>query len=226
MNEENKNLPKKDISDKELLMQECQALAAEELVSGIAKERTVAKLVKMGLEESNAEAVIRKVEADLINLEKQEKLTSLSFVNGIMGGFLGAILGAFIWGGITVLTDYEIGYVAWAIGLLCGFGTVWFSGRKKGLPLQLSAVLFSALGVIGGKYFIFYHVVKKTVIAEAGKVAAQEIELFSMNLFNYFVDHISTILSGYDVLWAVLAVFSAWKIPAAVHLKVKDSTDK
>lgn len=223
MTKKDMHLSKKDISDKELLMEECLALTKEELLSGIEKERISQKLVKMGLELSNAESLIKTVQTNLIAISEKEKPTPLSLLNGVLGGVLGSLLGGFIWGGITVLTDYEIGYIAWAIGLICGFGVVWFSGGKKGLLLQFFAVLSSVFGILGGKYFIFYHVVKKAVIAEAGQIAAAEVELFSLKLFNYFLEHISTILSGYDVLWVVLAVLTAWKIPAAVNLKIKNN---
>lgn len=45
-----------------------------------------------------------------------------SLMMGITGGFLGAAIGAVLWAVITVLTKYQIGYMALGVGFLAGFG--------------------------------------------------------------------------------------------------------
>jgi len=40
----------------------------------------------------------------------------------ILGGLAGGLVGAGIWAGIAYMTDYEIGWIAWGVGALVGFG--------------------------------------------------------------------------------------------------------
>ncbi len=63
-------------------------------------------------------------------------------LNGkVIGAALGtAILGAVVWAGIVIKTEYEIGWLAWGIGALIGFGTVKAGGSGM-RPAVLAAVL-------------------------------------------------------------------------------------
>ncbi|MCP5022738.1 MAG: hypothetical protein GY930_13310 [bacterium] len=68
----------------------------------------------------------------------------------VIGAAIGAaILGAVVWAGIAIKTDYEIGWVAWGIGALVGFGTMKAGGIGM-RPAVLAAVL-AALSILGGR---------------------------------------------------------------------------
>jgi len=56
---------------------------------------------------------------------------------GIVGGVIGLIVGAVLWAIITVVTDYQIGYMALGVGFLVGAG-VRFLG--KGIEPQFGYV--------------------------------------------------------------------------------------
>lgn len=61
-------------------------------------------------------------------------------------------MGGLVWGFILILTDYEVGFVAWGIGFLAGFLVVRFAGGRKGAPLQAIAIVSSLVGIMLGKY--------------------------------------------------------------------------
>jgi len=69
----------------------------------------------------------------------------------LLGGALGALVGACIWAAVSWATHLEIGWVAWGVGCLVGAGAVAMGGRGK----QAAAVcaLLAAVGIFGGKVF-------------------------------------------------------------------------
>ena len=82
--------------------------------------------------------------------------TPIKLLMGAVGGFLAAVVGAFIWGQIINLTEYEAGVVAIGIGFLCGYAVLRLSQGGKGILYQLIAVGSSVLGIFFGKYYGVY----------------------------------------------------------------------
>ena len=62
-----------------------------------------------------------------------------NLVNGIVAGTLSAVVGAAIWAGITIMTEYQIGWIALGIGFVVGY-SVQLAG--KGLD--------TIFGIVGG----------------------------------------------------------------------------
>ena len=71
----------------------------------------------------------------------------------MVAGLAAAILGAAIWAGIVIGTGYEVGYVAWGIGILVGLG-VTLSGSERGKVIGFSAGGLAMMGLIFAKLFI------------------------------------------------------------------------
>ncbi len=71
----------------------------------------------------------------------------------MIGGLVAAIIGAFVWAGIVYGTGYEVGYVAWGVGLLVGIVMVGLA-KTANAGLGVSAAAFAALGLIVGKLLI------------------------------------------------------------------------
>ena len=75
------------------------------------------------------------------------------FPIAVAAGFVSAIIGSVIWAGIVYYIDYEIGFVAWAIGVLIGF-VMAVIANEKSIMLGIIASLFAIISIVGGKYFI------------------------------------------------------------------------
>ncbi len=60
-----------------------------------------------------------------------------------------ALVGALIWGLIAYVTEYELGYIAWGIGLLVGLVAVKFGGR--GLATAATCAALTLVAIMGGK---------------------------------------------------------------------------
>ena len=142
-----------------------------------------------------------------------EPVTASALPGALMGGAIAAIVGGAAWGLITAITGWEIGYVAWGIGLLAGFGVVMGSGGRRGTPLQLVAVASAVLGILIGKYFTFFQALKEWVAEEQGAEVAAELTMISVSGFQFFLGNIGVMLSGFDAIWVLLAVGTAWGIP-------------
>ena len=78
------------------------------------------------------------------NLRKQQDL-----VLAVVGGLSAAVLGAIVWAMFTVATNYQIGYMAIAVGLLVGFSVRYFGAgvdKHFGYIGAILALVGCALG--------------------------------------------------------------------------------
>jgi hypothetical protein len=132
------------------------------------------------------------------------------FLMAALAGLVAAIVGAVVWGLIVRWTDYEVGFVAWGIGFIVGTAVVLGAQHARGLPLQVIAVVLAVVGVVLGKYLAFVWIGQD----ELGKVGL-ELPVFSKDTVDLFWDAKSDIWSGWDLLWAGLAVVTAFRIPQA-----------
>lgn len=137
---------------------------------------------------------------------QQEPIPARSIYNGALAGVVAAAVGAAAWGVIVWLTNYEIGIAAIGIGLLVGWAVLMASGRRKGLPLQLVAVLASVAGILAGKYV--------TVYLEVREVVGDELAFTDPFVFQLLTTNLDAFFSLFDLLWIGLAVFTAWRFLA------------
>ncbi len=95
----------------------------------------------------------------------------------------GALLGALIWAIVAVATGFEIGWIAWGVGLLAGLGmAMGYRPAEGGVPAVLAAIM-ALVGVAAAKVFILaWYVVPAlaTAGAEAAVVDARMIAQFRM----------------------------------------------
>ena len=68
------------------------------------------------------------------------------------GGLVAGLIGAAIWAGIAYATDREVGFVAWAIGGLVGFGVRVGAQEKVGFGVGGLAVGVALLAIVVGKF--------------------------------------------------------------------------
>jgi hypothetical protein len=92
---------------------------------------------------------------------------------GCLFSAAGALIGAFLWCGVAKALDCELGYVAWAVGLLAG------GGMQLGMRAQTNlagviAALFAVGGIFIGKVMVIAWVVFPMIAKEA---AAEKVKL-------------------------------------------------
>ncbi len=56
----------------------------------------------------------------------------MRYLTWLVAGLIGGLIGAVVWAAVVYLTDYELGIIAWAIGVLSGLGVRAVAGDTKG----------------------------------------------------------------------------------------------
>lgn len=110
---------------------------------------------------------------------------SQRLLRATIAGAVAALIGGGVWAGLVITTGVEIGYVAWGIGLLCGFA-VSKLGRGNGSIFQGMAVIFSLIGIAIGKMAY--------VLSEGSGMT------------------IADTLGGVDIIFVLLAIVTAWQM--------------
>ena len=198
-----------------------EVLISEQLGSGKNRTEVVRNLVQSGMTESEVTQTVERVFSQMKKTASEEEISGGALVPAILGGLLAAVIGGATWAGIGIWTGLEAGYVAWAIGLLCGMGVVMFTGGKKGMSLQGVAVVTSVLGIVIGKYGTYQYDYQQWLMEEGhGTSTVERFGLFSGGMMQVFAENLSAMMTPFDLLWVGLAVFTAWSIPKASGLKI------
>jgi hypothetical protein len=207
------------IKDEEKQREEARKKAVEYVIKqfkeGVPKETIIARLTQNGAGVEAARSFVESIHGQLVKEADKEEFSTSALVIALVAAFVAAIIGGAIWGGIVILTNYEIGFMATGIGLLCGFAVTFFT-EKKGLPLQIIAVFAALAGILVGKYLTFFSVLKDILASEFGAAAASQVGIFSSDVVSFFFESFGDLLSFYDLLWVALAILAAWSIPRAV----------
>jgi hypothetical protein len=75
-------------------------------------------------------------------------------LKGLLGAVVGATLGALIWIAIGYYTGFEVGYIAWGVGLLAGIG-MQFAGSERLSPATGAlATVAAVLAILIAKYAV------------------------------------------------------------------------
>lgn len=127
--------------------------------------------------------------------------TESNLLMGLIGGGVAMLVSAIIWGVITYVTEYQIGWMAIGVGFLVGFAVKYF-GRGKTAVFGISSAVLALIGCVLGN-LMFY----------AGIIAREEgasfLEVFFFFLFTpaAAVELFSLAFEFMDVLFYGLA---AW----------------
>jgi hypothetical protein len=199
------------------------AFVAEQMKAGADEEAIVAMLQERGVERGEAQQLVGTVYPELMRAAEAEQFTPQALLPAVAGGLLAAIVGGIVWGLIVILTDYEVGFVAWGIGFLAGFLVVRFAGGRKGVPLQAIAIVSSLVGIVLGKYIAYVYFIKEAVREQVSEEAADSIGYFDTDVMRAFREDFSNVFGGYDLLWAGLAIFTAWRMARPSGIRPRKS---
>lgn len=128
-------------------------------------------------------------------------------------GAVGALIGAAIWATVRIYANAEVGYIAWGIGGLAGFGVVLGARPSRGKPYQIASVACALGGLVIGKFWGFAGAASRLYEKESGEPWPHG--LFSAEMLEWFNVNLSNELGPFDLLWLFLAVATAWQLPAS-----------
>lgn len=84
-------------------------------------------------------------------------------IKGLIGAVLGGAVGAMIWAAIAYFTHYEIGWIAWGVGGLVGFGMMMGAQDSSGAHTGAVAAIIALASICAGKYVAIHFMVKDDV---------------------------------------------------------------
>ena len=125
-------------------------------------------------------------------------------IMSVSGGLIGGFVGAAIWAAIIALTEYEIGWIAWAVGALVGIGVRIGSSGEEGPWLGILSVLIAFASIYAGKAFGLYF-----LAVNLGQIPPDANPIMVL-AFCFFA--VPFVMGLFDILWFGLAGFTAFKI--------------
>jgi len=91
---------------------------------------------------------------------------------GLIGAVVGGAIGAAVWALVSNLTGYEIGFVAWGVGVAAGVGMVVASGGRAGAIGGVLAALVALTAVAIGKYAVVAIAINSAMTGSGGEELA------------------------------------------------------
>jgi hypothetical protein len=195
----------------------------EQMKAGADEDAIVAMLQERGVERGEAQHIVGAIYPAFMEAAEAEEYTPSALLPALAGGLLAAIVGGIVWGLIVIVTDYEVGFVAWGLGFLAGVLVVRFAGGRKGLPLQVIAIASSLVGIVLGKYIAYVYFLKEALREQVSEEAADSISYFDGVVMSAFRDDFSEVFGGFDLLWAGLAIITAWRLAQPSGIRPRKS---
>lgn len=146
-------------------------------------------------------------------------------IKPMVGAAVGALIGAVIWAGITIVTGYEVGIVAWGIGGLVGFCAAMLGGR--GTVIGVPCALLALASIFAGKMYAVEWSIEAELDAyiaesyspEGFEEVKQEASLFAMlsedEYPEFMLEYGYTIATDVDAITPEeMGEFNIWIVPA------------
>lgn len=95
-------------------------------------------------------------------------------VSWLLGGFVGGAVGAAVWVAVGYSTNYEVGWIAWGIGFLTGFG-VRYAAYARGEEDASAGKGFVAAAIAIGAIIVAKYIVFSMIVGGSEMQALQGI---------------------------------------------------
>lgn len=147
----------------------------------------------------NNEVLTNELEGNQIHKLKVHQ----DFTYALIGGTLAATISAIIWAVVTVLTNYQIGYMAIGVGLLVGF-SVQFFGAGIDKKFGYLGAMLSLLGCLLGN-----------LLSQVGFIANEQslgyLEIITFLNFDLILEILIETFNPMDLLFYGIAVYIGFK---------------
>ena len=115
-------------------------------------------------QEENQEVMPEKQNLAIDEMKYQQFMSEIegnqSLHLGIIGGFIAAGVGAAIWAAITVMTDFQIGWMAVGIGFMVGFA-VRMTGKGISKSFGYVGAILALVSCLAGNLFSICAIISK-----------------------------------------------------------------
>lgn len=122
---------------------------------------------------------------------------------GIIAGGIAALIGALLWAVITVLTNYQIGYMAIAVGFFVGYA-VRIAGKGIDKIYGVVGAILAFIGCLVGNFF-------SAVGFLANYVGAGYFEMLSAIDSGIAIELMKETFSFMDLLFYAIAIYEGYR---------------
>lgn len=138
---------------------------------------------------------------------------SPSLALAAMAGLLTAGLGGWLWTEVAVAADREFRIISLVIASGCSGAIIYCSLGGRGTRFQWLACAATLVGILIGKSGVAWHLTRLT--RETEGTASDVVSWASLPglLAEAFARHLPQTFGVSDLLWILLALITAWKIP-------------
>ncbi|MCI0553792.1 MAG: hypothetical protein L0287_22820 [Anaerolineae bacterium] len=139
--------------------------------------------------------------------------TDANLIMGLIGGAIAMLVSAIIWGIITYVTEYQIGYMAIGVGFLVGIAVRYF-GKGHSMIFGLSSAALSLLGCALGN-LLFY----TGVIAREEGASFIEVFFFLLTTPAATIELFTLAFEVMDLLFYGIAAYVGFRVALDVRRK-------
>ncbi len=141
----------------------------------------------------------KKISPEIFEILKKEQ----NLRSGILMGLVTGIIGAILWGAITVVTNFQIGYMAIAIGAGVGF-TVRKFGNGMDQVFGIWGAIIALFSVILGNFFSIIGFI-------ANELNLGFVETLTLFNYSYLPSVMYESFSIIDILFYVIAMYEGYR---------------
>ena len=135
----------------------------------------------------------------------EEVKASQNLPLGFIGGIAAAIIGAIIWAIITIVTDYQIGWMAVGVGFLVGLAVRQF-GKGIDRVFGLVGAGLALIGCLAGNLLTI-----ALLISQQEAVSLFNVVLFLMMTPAAVIEFMTITFSPMDLLFYGIAIYEGYK---------------
>lgn len=136
----------------------------------------------------------------------QELTDNENLFMGVVGGLLGAGLGAALWAGIVVVTNYQLGLIAIVVGVMAGYG-VRILGKGYSQKFQVLGGVLALVGCGAGNLLA-------ALAALAKHTKTPFLDVLQRFDPGRIPDLMSATFSAIDLLFYGIAIYEGYKFAA------------
>jgi hypothetical protein len=154
-------------------------------------------------EPEEAQPAVPQVSEFDIQAAMQQLKSEQNLGMGVVGGLMGMVIGAVLWAVITVVTDYQIGWMAIGVGFLVGLG-VQLLGKGLSSSFGVAAAVLAGVGCLLGNFLVIIGFVSQEFGLTYGEIFA-ELDGATM------VELMTATFQPMDLLFYGLAIYTGYR---------------
>ena len=139
-----------------------------------------------------------------VNFAVQRLRDEENFAFAAVAGTLAAALGAAAWTAITVITEYQIGFMAVGVGFLVAY-SIRIAGKGVSSKFQILGAALSLVGCLAGNFFTLCYFI-------ALNEGMEFLELLTQINPAAIPDLMISTFSGMDLLFYGIAVYEGYRL--------------